>query len=410
MAKVMTWNVWDIPVSQFRETRMEGIAKVLRENKDNIDLVGLMECWLEKDRNKLIEAGKTGGLVYSVFFRNGSGFPGGQSSGLVLLSRWPIVNSFYHRFSAAGKPQKILHWDFNAYSGKGIGWAQIKGPGCVGDIDFYISHFVAYYTPHPEDPKYDEYVYQRHLAAWEAAQFIKSTARDHSFAVYCVDLNADPESLTYKILTQLGGLGDAWSVSGRARRDAELNDISECNGLTVNYPGSCYHDNNAWIASGEPSSRVDYILFSSTRHMIAEWVERRFSGPELIEVDSGITKGVSLSDHSAVLASFVVAPFVSEGSEQKEGNTNDIPGRKGTSEDEDKLTQALLVSTKGGIADALRRRRIAIFKAWLFCAIAIFVFCISLFLERLVAYSDCNIAVLCGSWLFIVRVYLLSHC
>jgi len=48
MAKVMTWNVWDIPVSQFRETRMEGIAKVLRENKDNIDLVGLMECWLEK--------------------------------------------------------------------------------------------------------------------------------------------------------------------------------------------------------------------------------------------------------------------------------------------------------------------------------------------------------------------------
>jgi len=32
--------------------------------------------------------------------------------GLLLLSRYPIVESMYHRFALNGKPHKILHCDY----------------------------------------------------------------------------------------------------------------------------------------------------------------------------------------------------------------------------------------------------------------------------------------------------------
>ena len=110
--RVLTFNVWNTPVAHNNKDRFAGIANALKTNADDLDVVALLECWIESDRNSLIAAGHAGGLVHSVFFRNGAGFPGGQASGLVVLSKWPIENSFYHRFSAAGKPQKLAHWDF----------------------------------------------------------------------------------------------------------------------------------------------------------------------------------------------------------------------------------------------------------------------------------------------------------
>jgi hypothetical protein len=326
--RVLTYNVWDIPVAKNRAARIAGIAAALRANDDRVDVVALLECWIERDRNALIAAGREGGLAHHVFFRSGCGFPGGQSSGLVVLSRWPVEETLYHRFSAAGKAQKILHWDYSMYSGKGVGLARLRAPAPIGPIDCYLSHFVAYYTPMPECSRHDEYVFHRRLGAWEAAQFIRATRRPGALQVCAVDLNADPHSLPYRALAGLAGMRDAWAEAGRVRASSgQLLTASQMpaeeKGLTCNYDGNCYFENNPWLAVGEPQARVDYLLFSdlalarggggaqhgtgtstntNTSRVEVEWCERRFTGPR--DAGPASTRGgaISLSDHAAVLA------------------------------------------------------------------------------------------------------------
>jgi len=366
--KALTYNVWNIPVAQHTRKRIDGIAKAFEENKDGIDIIGLQECWKEEDRDQLVAAAKRGGLVYSIFFRSGCGFPGGNSSGLVVMSRWPITNSFFHRFSAAGKPQKVLHWDYSMFSGKGVGLAQIQGPPEVGTIDFYVSHFVAYYTPQPGHPEHDEYVHHRCLGAWETARFIQNTARSESLVVCGVDLNASDTTLTYRALTGLGGLSDAWKEGGRARKGVLPDALAhiEEKGLTVNYAGNCYFENNAWIASGEPSERVDFVLYREPEHISIDWCERRFAGVE----DSGTI--VSLSDHAGVLACFKAA----ESKQPKSLETSEMPSKppKRLPGDSPSQTCALLdelaASAACGIKDTEPRRKSATIKARGFAVIA----------------------------------------
>jgi len=79
--RVLTWNIWDIPVAPSTKHRMHGIAQLLEKNEESLDIVALIECWLPTDREDLLKAGFKGGLEYSFFFRSGSGFPGGDGSG-----------------------------------------------------------------------------------------------------------------------------------------------------------------------------------------------------------------------------------------------------------------------------------------------------------------------------------------
>ena len=308
--RVLVFNVWGTPVSKNRKKRMNGICNVISQNEDSIDIVCFIELWMKSDRNAVIQAGKEGGLVHNVFFRNGSGFPGGQSSGLVLLSRWPIENSFYHRFSSGGKAHKLLHWDYGIFSGKGIGYAQIRGPKDIGLIDIFPSHFVAYYTQKPEDDMHDEYMYQRRLQAWEASQFIRNMSHKDRLVLCCLDMNASEKSLTNETMFQLTGMRDSWDEAGRPRENVlpdALWDI-ECKGYTCEHPGNCY-------TSNIPAARVDYIMWKppmidktedGTTHTFERisltWCERRFSG-----LDDTVDSQVSLSDHSALLACFSVA-------------------------------------------------------------------------------------------------------
>jgi len=339
---------------------------------------------MESDREAIIRAGKQGGLPHCLFFRNGCGFPGGQSSGLVVLSRWPITSSFYHRFSAAGKAQKVLHWDYKMFSGKGIGCVQIEGPPQVGPIDLFVSHFVAYYTPHVEQHGKDEYVHHRRLGAWEASQFIKRVARKDSLVLCCVDLNADPETLTYRSLRGLADLGDAWASAGRVRKGVLPDALAEVErlGLTCNYPGNCFHENNQWTASGEPSARVDYILYRvpENNRLSLEWCERRFTGPD--DTDSI----VSLSDHSAVLASFHVRGDVQPRSVEtfEQQVRTAAPSTKAPVADVGCVKDIMAdlgVSSELGIACANGRSAKAVTKAYVFFVAAVLCVIVSHFFE-----------------------------
>lgn len=71
-------------------------------------------------------------LVCTYYNRSGT-----LGSGLAILSRFPILSSFYLKFTLAGKPLKVFQGDF--YVGKGCGCVCIDQPE-IGLIDVYTTH------------------------------------------------------------------------------------------------------------------------------------------------------------------------------------------------------------------------------------------------------------------------------
>jgi sphingomyelin phosphodiesterase 2 len=72
----------------------------------------LQEVWIEDDADRLLEAASVGGLEHGLHFKSGL-----FGSGLVTLSRYPIVHTSFHCYSTAGDPMAFACGDF--YAGKG---------------------------------------------------------------------------------------------------------------------------------------------------------------------------------------------------------------------------------------------------------------------------------------------------
>ncbi len=218
---VLNMNIWDLPYSKDLSLRIPQICKLLESNDKGgfgdgpmmgrgYDIIGFQEAFMETDRERLIAAAKRGGIGYSHFYDSGMGFPAypesGHPSGLLVLSRFPIVQVAYLRYSLNGKPHKLLHWDWQI--GKGCGLARISTP--FGLVDVYLSHFVASYTASPDVS--DEYLTDRVAQAYECAEFIQMSRRAPLAMLLC-DLNSTPDSMPYRILTSLAGLHDSYAVA-----------------------------------------------------------------------------------------------------------------------------------------------------------------------------------------------------
>ena len=147
--RVMTWNLWDMSlITPHHNARVAGMCRALEDNVDNIDIVGLQECWCETTRVRLIAAAERGGLKHHHAFVSGVDLPlGVRGPGLMVLSRFPIVDvafvrwvrgalvlavlatgptSRQPRYCVNGHPWRFDHMDYQA--GKGIGYVQILTP------------------------------------------------------------------------------------------------------------------------------------------------------------------------------------------------------------------------------------------------------------------------------------------
>lgn len=76
------------------------------------DVVLLQEVWVDADAQILIKAGKAAGLLHCTHFRSGV-----FGSGLVTLSRHPIIRHHFWRYAAGGFASSIGCGDY--YAGKG---------------------------------------------------------------------------------------------------------------------------------------------------------------------------------------------------------------------------------------------------------------------------------------------------
>ena len=71
-------------------------------------MVFLQEVWVRTDAQLLTEAAAQGGLMHAAHFQGGA-----IGSGLLVLSRHPILEVGFHPYSARGDPLKVFNGEHN---------------------------------------------------------------------------------------------------------------------------------------------------------------------------------------------------------------------------------------------------------------------------------------------------------
>lgn len=179
--KVVTFNIQDLyVVGRNRLARMKAIGETLRNL--NPDLVGIQESFIGKDRDALLSSLSGSRLAYHQYYRSGT-----VGCGLLVLSAYPIVESFFHRFEENGHWYELYHGDW--WAGKGVALARIALP--QGIVDFYNTHaHSAYGSGH-----YDAV---RKFQMGSLAKFILNSCLGTAPALLVGDMNCTPGSQQYK--------------------------------------------------------------------------------------------------------------------------------------------------------------------------------------------------------------------
>lgn len=131
--RVVTFNIKDMYwLSEHRAERMAGIAQALLDATP--DVVCLQEGFIAGDVAVIAEALHGIGVEHAVDFPSGV-----LGSGMWILSRFPIVESWFVRFSQNGAMFDFHGGDW--WAGKGVGLARLEvAPGEL--LDVYNTHMI----------------------------------------------------------------------------------------------------------------------------------------------------------------------------------------------------------------------------------------------------------------------------
>lgn len=201
--KILIQNMWCIPVlTPNIQSRISGICNIIKTGE--FDIIAFTEVWSLMEREQIISIANDNSYIYFHYFQVGMGlpfWPNITGTGLLVLSKYPIIETIYKRFSLNGDPLMLHHSDY--YGAKGIGLVSVWTKG--GPINVYISHPQASYRADRTD-----YYETRVTQIFEIAQFIRMTAK-HSLIVLAGDLNATPEEFTTQLLKEmLPNIQDSW--------------------------------------------------------------------------------------------------------------------------------------------------------------------------------------------------------
>lgn len=259
--RLLSLNCWGLPFLPNRINRMEAIGREIGSGK--YDVIGLQEIWSRDDWMLVSGLARDGGLKFSTYYPSGA-----IGSGLGIISRYPILDTDFKRFTVCGKPQNVFHGDY--YGGKGIALARINTD--FGDIDFYTTHFIAKYSLK------DEYFAHRIAQAVDLVKFVSSTQKN-GISVVLGDINSEPDSLEYQIIKNLG-------------------DFTDCfNYLHPDDPGYTTSDLNSYTPKSR-KRRIDYIFVKSNSSEKLSIMQSEVTMKFMDNSDN------SFSDHFGIFASF----------------------------------------------------------------------------------------------------------
>ncbi|KAG2429655.1 hypothetical protein HYH02_013994 [Chlamydomonas schloesseri] len=251
--QVLTLNCWGLwLLSKKRYNRILHLCEFLANDakeKHELDLVLLQEVWCDCDVDLIISAAKLSGLTHAHHYRSGI-----FGSGLLTLSRYPITDTDFHMYMAAGDPASIGCGDY--YAAKGVGYARVAAP--CGPIDVFNTHLHANYhhtydKPAGPDavpaPCTDDFAAFRMAQILELARFVNAVSRGSSpgsvGTILAGDLNSKPGTLEQEVLRALlPQLRDAWLEAHGP----------DAPGYTCKAPG------NTFPPKRQPPERIDYVL------------------------------------------------------------------------------------------------------------------------------------------------------
>ncbi|KAK9901975.1 hypothetical protein WJX75_000009 [Coccomyxa subellipsoidea] len=244
LVKVLTFNIWGLwLVSKERSRRIRLIGEHLQ--KADLDVVLLQEVFVRDDIQTLIILAARGSLQHAQYFD--SGYLGGE---LLILSRYPITYTRYHKYTASGSPISVWEGDF--YAGKGVAMACLATP--CGPLHVYNSHMNANYNHAfrhvdvaggielPSDHNFPVRLVQfLELAYFVAAQSSQGDAP----VILGGDLNCGPQDIEVVMLRSLlPQLQDSWHT---------LHPDEPGNTSNYDLPGHLRKD---------PPKRIDFLMSS----------------------------------------------------------------------------------------------------------------------------------------------------
>jgi endonuclease/exonuclease/phosphatase family metal-dependent hydrolase len=193
--RLLSYNMAGIPLVQ----RLAGdrIAELGR-HLEHYDVVGLQEVWNELDFQRL---------------RDIAGFPNSLrryefpvGNGLVLLSRFPVVEWRFYPFAGRAAPHLLFaNGDGDSICTKGAIAARLKTPD--GELDVYATHVIA-----NDSPLEDDEIRVSQMLDLDDA--IRDFSKGRPFVVLG-DFNMNPASSQIRMLLGLLGATDACMRSGK---------------------------------------------------------------------------------------------------------------------------------------------------------------------------------------------------
>jgi len=224
--KIVTFNIQDLYIAgRNRIARMKAIGETLRHLDP--DIVGIQESFIEKDRRELLASIAGSRLTYNQYYKSGT-----LGCGLLVLSAYPIVETFFHRYEHNGKWYKFYQGDW--WAGKGVALARIALP--QGIIDFYDTHAHAAYGS-------TEYDGVRKFQMGSLARFILDSCLRTVPALLVGDMNCAPGSIQYNTLVASAHLQRLMNIDSRidhifgAPSDNYEYQVLETLPITGNVPG-----------------------------------------------------------------------------------------------------------------------------------------------------------------------------
>ncbi|MDH3211734.1 MAG: endonuclease/exonuclease/phosphatase family protein [Myxococcales bacterium] len=266
--RVATLNVWGLPepFSERPSKRLKAIGARLAGL--DLDVMAFQEVWTPDARRVLSAAGHRAGLVNAWHKRSVFG-----GSGLLVLSRLPIAEKQFHRFTLRGLPERVDQADY--YGGKGF--VRIRLQTDQGPLTIIDTHLQARYAQ--DDP----FGYRAHRAG-QIVELAMAAHRMRDPIIAVGDFNMSEEQPEYAVLTGLTRLRDV--AAGHGRRQATVS------------------TENAYRVGSRRERRVDYIFArdGSQRGLASVHVERVFDEPLDFR-----GRRASYSNHAGVLAEFEIS-------------------------------------------------------------------------------------------------------
>ncbi len=190
--QVATLNVWALPEPFASDVipRMTAIGERLADLP--ADVVAFQEVWTEGAREVLLRLGALAGYDQHWYLEETIG-----GSGLLVLSRLPILESHFEPFALSGYPEQLDNGEF--LSGKGFARLRLLGP--EGPFTLLSTHLHARYA------RRFAHQFASHRIG-QVVQLASGVAQPSDPVVMVGDFNFADDQPGYSILLGLTGMRD----------------------------------------------------------------------------------------------------------------------------------------------------------------------------------------------------------